>query len=58
MISVHFQDKPLDITGIQIYAQTTNTKETEVEQFYEDLGKYTQKNYTKKIFMTQIITMI
>ena len=37
MISVHFQDKPLDITGIQIYAQTTNTKETEVEQFYEDL---------------------
>ena len=37
MISVHFQDKPLDIMGIKIYSQTTNAKETEVEQFYEDL---------------------
>ena len=28
MISVHFQDKPLNITVIQIYAPTTNAKET------------------------------
>ena len=35
MISVHFQGKPLDITVIKIYAQTTNANEAEVDQFYE-----------------------
>ena len=37
MISVHFQGKPFNITVIQVYAPTTNAKEAEVEQFYEDL---------------------
>ena len=37
IISVHFQAKPFKITVIQVYAPTTNAKETEVEQFYEDL---------------------
>ena len=37
MISVHFQGKPFNITGIQVYAPTSNAEETEVEQFYEDL---------------------
>ena len=37
MISVHFQGKPFNITVIQVYARTTNAKEAEVEQFYEDL---------------------
>ena len=37
MISVHFQGKPFNIMVIQVYAPTTNTKEAEVEQFYEDL---------------------
>ena len=37
MISVHFQGKPLNITVIQVYASTSNTDETEVELFYEDL---------------------
>ena len=37
MISVHFQGKPFSITVIQLYAPTTNAKEAEVEQFYEDL---------------------
>ena len=36
MISVHFQSKPLKITVIQVYAQTSNA-EVEVERFYEDL---------------------
>ena len=35
MIYVHFQGKPFDITVIQIYAQTTNANEAEVDQFYE-----------------------
>ena len=37
VISVHFQGKPFNITVIQIYAQTSNTEEPEVEWFYEDL---------------------
>ena len=37
MISVHFQGKPFSITVIQVYALTSNTEETEVERFYEDL---------------------
>ena len=37
MISVRLQGKPFNITGIQVYAPTSNTEETEVEWFYEDL---------------------
>ena len=37
MISVHFQGKPFNITVIQVYAQTRNAEEAEVEWFYEDL---------------------
>ena len=34
MIFVHFQEKPLNITVIQVFAPTSNA---EVERFYEDL---------------------
>ena len=34
MMSVNFQDKPFNITIIQVYAPTTNAK---AELFYEDL---------------------
>ena len=37
MISVRFQDKPFNITIIQVYASTSNAEEAEVERFYEDL---------------------
>ena len=37
MISVHFQGEPFSITVIQVYAPTSNAKEAEVEQFYEDI---------------------
>ena len=37
MTSVHFQSKPFNITVIQVYAPTTNAREVEIEQFYEDL---------------------
>ena len=36
MISVCFQDKPFNITVIQVYV-TSNAEEAEVERFYEDL---------------------
>ena len=37
MILFHLQGKPFNITVIQVYASTTNAKEGEVEQVYEDL---------------------
>ena len=37
MISIHFKDKSLNITVIQVYAPTANAEEVEVKQFYEDL---------------------
>ena len=37
MISFCFQDKPFNITVIQVYAPTSNAEEAEVEWFYEDL---------------------
>ena len=37
MILVHFQGNLFNITVIQVYAPTTNTKEAETERFYDDL---------------------
>ena len=37
MISVRLQGKPFNITVIQVYTQTSNAEEAEVEWFYEDL---------------------
>ena len=37
MILICFQGKPFNITVIQVYAPTTDAKETDVEQFSEDL---------------------
>ena len=37
MISVRFQDKPFNISVIQVYAPTINAEEAEVEWFSEDI---------------------
>ena len=50
MISVHFQGKPFNITAIQAYAPTTNAKEAEVEQFYEDLQDLLELTPKKDVF--------
>ena len=49
MISVHFQDKPLNIMVIQVYAPTTNTKEVGVRGFYEDLQDLIKTNTKENI---------
>ena len=49
MISVRFQGKPFYITVIQLYAQTSNAEEAEVERFYEDLQDLLELTYTKKM---------
>ena len=48
MISVHFQGKPFNITVLQVCAPTTNTKEAEVEQFYDDLQDLLELTTTTK----------
>ena len=37
MILVHFQDKPFNITVIQVYAPTADSEKAKADQFYEDL---------------------
>ena len=48
MISVHFQDKPFNITVIQVYAPTSHAEEAEVEQFYEDLQDFLELTHKKR----------
>ena len=46
LISVRFQGKPFNITVIQVYALTKNT---EVEQFYEDLQDFLELTLKKDV---------
>ena len=52
MISVHFQGKPFNITVIQVYAPGSNAKETEVEQFCEDLQDLLELTPKKDVLFT------
>ena len=54
IISVHFQDKPFNITVIQVYAPITNAKEAEVEWFYEDLQDLLQLDWNAKVGSQEI----
>ena len=49
-ISVRFQGKPLNITVIQVYAQTSNAEEAKVEWFYEDLQDLLELTPKKDVF--------
>ena len=49
IISVHFQAKPFNITVIQVYAPTSNAKETEIERFYEDLQDLLELTHKKDV---------
>ena len=51
MISVHFQDKPFNITVIQVYAPITNAEEAEIERFYEDLQDLLELTAQKMSFL-------
>ena len=51
MISFCFQGKPFDIIVIQIYAQTTNAEETEVEWFYDDLQDFLEQQKEKYVLI-------
>ena len=49
MISVHLQGKPFNITVIQVYVPTSNTEETEVKWFYEDLQDHLELTPKKAV---------
>ena len=53
MISVCFQGKQFSITVIQVYAPTSNTKEAEVEWFYEDPQDFLELTAKKMSFSSQ-----
>ena len=46
---VHFQGEPFNIMVIQVYALTSNAKEAEVEQFYEDLQNLLELTLKKDV---------
>ena len=48
MISIHFQNKPFNITVIQVYAPTSNAEEAEVEWSYEDLQDLLERTPLKR----------
>ena len=52
MISVRFQGKSVNITVIQVYAPTTNVKEAEFEQFYDELQDLLELTPKKLSFST------
>ena len=52
MISIHFQGKPFNTTVIQVYAQTRNAEEAEVERFYEDLQDLLELTPKKDVLFT------
>ena len=48
MISVRFQDKPFNITVIQVYATTSDIEKADIEWFYEDLKRPSRTNTPKR----------
>ena len=54
IISVCLQGKSFNITVIQVYAPTSNAKETEVEWFYEDLQDLLELTPQKSLIVTHI----
>ena len=49
MISVHVQDKPFNITVMQVYAIASNAEEAEVGLFYEDLQELLEVTAKKDV---------
>ena len=57
MTSDHFQGKPLNIPGIQVYAPNTDAKEAEFDWFYEDLQYLLELNQKKVSFSSLGVEM-
>ena len=44
-----FQNKPFNITVMQVYAPSSNAEEAEVEWFYEDLEEHLELRHEKDV---------
>ena len=55
MISVCFQGKPFNITVIQVYAPTSNTEETKLEQFCEDIQGFLELTPKKYVLFIIVV---
>ena len=49
-ISVQYQEKPFNVTVIQVYAPTSNAEEAEVQRFYEELQGFLELTPKKDVF--------
>ena len=49
MVSVCFQGRPFNITGIQVSAPTTYAAEAEIDQFCEDLQDFLELTPKKDV---------
>ena len=49
MFFVHFQGKPFNITGIQVYVLNSNAEEAEVGRFHEDLHDFLELTPKKDV---------
>ena len=56
MISVHFQGKPFNITAIQVYAPTSNTKEAKVELFCDDEQDLLELTPKKDVLLVLLVS--
>ena len=52
MIFVHSWGKPFNIRVIQVYALTSNAKETEAERFYDDLQDLLELATIKEMYFS------
>ena len=52
MIYVGLQGKQFNIRVIQVYAPTTDAKEADINQFYEDLEDLLELTHTKMSYST------
>ena len=55
MILVRFQGKPFNFRVTQVYVPTTDAKEYEIDQFYEDLQDLLELTPKKMFFSLQEI---
>ena len=55
MILVRFQGKPFNFRITQVYVPTTDAKEYEIDQFYEDLQDLLELTPKKMFFSLQEI---
>ena len=49
-ISVQYQEKPFNVTVIQVYVPTSNAEEAEVQRFYEELQGFLELTPKKDVF--------